>query len=63
MVEGYDNRAVIDSMIHMGLKFDQLINEFPPKGWVHVSYRKEGRGEVLEAYHEDGQTKYRPLPP
>ena len=61
IVDGFDNLAIIHTMVQMKLKFDQLINEFPPKGWVHVSYRKEGRGEVLEAYHEDGQTKYRTL--
>lgn len=45
------------------LEFDQLIWEFGDKNnpdWVHVSYKDEGnRKQVLVAYRDDKQTKYR----
>jgi hypothetical protein len=45
------------------LEFDQLIWEFGDDNnpdWVHVSYTKEGnRKQVLVAFREDKQTKYR----
>ena len=45
------------------LEFDQLIWEFGDKNnpdWVHVSYKDEGnRKEVLVAYRDDKQTKYK----
>jgi hypothetical protein len=45
--------------------FDQLIWEMgddKQPAWVHVSYRKEGnRKQVLRAFSENGQTKYKPF--
>ena len=45
------------------LEFDQLIWEFGDDknpDWVHVSYKDEGnRKQVLVAYRDDKQTKYR----
>jgi len=46
-----------------GVPFDQLILEFhtrgiPDSGWVHVSYRPRGRGEVLTAERISGRTVY-----
>ena len=45
------------------LEFDQLIWEFGDDNnpdWVHVSYTKHGnRKQVLVAFREDKQTKYR----
>lgn len=38
------------------LEFDQLIREFPPNGWVHVSYALPLRGEVL-LYTREGKTR------
>jgi zinc D-Ala-D-Ala carboxypeptidase len=48
------------------LSFDQLIGEFPDNmgeyAWVHCSYKEEGnRGEVLVAYNDGGETRYKRL--
>ena len=43
------------------LEFDQLIWEFGDKeqpDWVHVSYAKKNRKEVLKAIKKNGVTKY-----
>ena len=40
--------------------FDQVIREFPPGGWVHVSYGPRLRHQALVASKEDGRTVYRP---
>ena len=47
------------------LDFDQLISEFyteqhPDSGWVHCSYRADGknRKQCLTAYKENGKTRY-----
>lgn len=43
--------------------FDQLISEFPKDeipSWVHVSFAKNNRMQVLKAISENGQTKYVP---
>lgn len=42
--------------------FDQIIREFPPGGWVHVSYsRTRQRGTKLLASLQKGRTVYSPL--
>lgn len=53
--------------IEANLEFDQLILEFytkgiPDSGWVHVSYRADGknRRSVLTAARVDGKTVYTP---
>lgn len=39
--------------------FDQLIQEFD--SWIHISYRKNPRGQVLRAIKQgNGHTKYIP---
>jgi len=44
--------------------YDQLIREFPPGGWVHVSYAGLGRRSSLVARRrEDGTTIYSPWRP
>lgn len=45
-------RAVIDA----GLPFDQLIYEFGPTGWMHVSHSPASgqRGQVLSSSHQPG---------
>ena len=47
------------------LEFDQLISEFytdqhPDSGWVHCSYKVDGknRKQCLTAYKENGKTRY-----
>lgn len=43
------------------LPYDQLILEFPPTGWVHISYsRQQRRGEILKAIKVNGKTTYIP---
>ena len=58
------NNAEIFHYIKDNLEFDQLIWEFgncEQPQWIHVSYttRRKNRGQVLIAYKENGQTKYR----
>lgn len=48
--------------IYRNLLFDQLIREFPPGGWVHVSYDPQrNRKEGLLATRQAGRTLYEPL--
>ncbi|GGD64722.1 DUF882 domain-containing protein [Erythrobacter arachoides] len=44
--------------IRDNLPFDQVILEFPPTGWVHVSYSTRLRGETLTARKINGRTVY-----
>lgn len=38
--------------------YDQVLREFPPGGWVHVSYGPRNRRQALLATKRDGQTVY-----
>jgi hypothetical protein len=49
---GLSNRAVIAALRESALPFDQAIYEFGEAGWVHASYSRDGRRELLEAYHD-----------
>ena len=43
------------------VNYDQVIREFPPGGWVHVSYDPErGRRESFVAVKRNGKTVYDP---
>ena len=55
-----DNKVIFDTILEMGLDFDQMINEFDYK-WIHISYnKKKNRKQVLEAYKDgNNKTKYR----
>ena len=54
-----DNKAIWDKVIELGLPFDQMINEFE-FSWIHISYNHEhNRKSLLEAYKENGRTKYK----
>ena len=57
-----DNKVIFDTILEMGLDFDQMINEFDYK-WIHISYnQKKNRKQVLEAYKDDNnKTKYREI--
>lgn len=62
--EGGSNLEVA-KWIRDNLIFDQLILEFwdgedPYSGWIHCSYRDDGknRGEVLQAIRRSGKTHY-----
>jgi len=54
-----DNKAIWDKIIELELPFDQMINEFE-FSWIHISYNHEhNRNSLLEAYKENGRTKYK----
>lgn len=56
------NRQIFD-FIKDNLPFDQLIYEFGDDNnpdWVHVSYVRNGRRQILKAFKINGQTKYFP---
>ena len=59
---GVTNKDVFDYIL-MNLEFDQLIYEFGDAinpAWVHVSYNEnKNRNKVLQAYRENGKTKYK----
>lgn len=41
------------------LPFDQLIDEYPPNGWIHVSYSGRNRRETLTInHHGTASTKF-----
>lgn len=63
--DGFDNKKLAETIVSMGLPFDQLILEFhvpgdPNSGWVHVSHKRAGpqRKEVLRAVSRAGKTVY-----
>ena len=54
-----DNKVIWDKVIELDLPFDQMINEFE-LSWIHISYNHEhNRKSLLEAYKENGRTKYK----
>jgi len=59
-VDGVMNNKIIwNKIIELGLPFDQMINEFE-YSWIHISYNEEhNRKSLLEAYRENGKTKYK----
>ena len=53
------NKVMYDWILDSGLEFDQMINEFD-FSWIHISYNHEhNRKSLLEAYKENGRTKYK----
>lgn len=60
IVAGMSNEAVCQRIMDMGLPFRQLILEFPPNGWVHVSIGNAGtaKQEVLTASKQGKATVY-----
>lgn len=59
------NNEIIAAIKHAKLPIDQCIVEFRDENgepnWIHVSYSDKRRGEFLEAYKDNGVTKYRRL--
>jgi len=51
--------AEVFNWLQVHAPYDQLIREFPPKGWVHVSFVTAGRRSCLLAVSESGRTVYR----
>lgn len=48
-VEGMTNQELMKAIIDLKLPFDQLINEYEPNGWVHVSFDgARNRKQVLK---------------
>jgi zinc D-Ala-D-Ala carboxypeptidase len=59
-VHGESNLDVCQWMMR-NLNYDQLILEYPPSGWVHVSYSAHRmRNQELTAKRIGGRTKYLP---
>lgn len=60
-VQGMPNEDLFAAIMKLNLPFDQCIKEFLPNGWIHVSYRTDGkpqRGEKLQATKVNGKTVY-----
>ena len=54
-----NNKLLFDTILDMGLEFDQMINEYD-YSWIHISYSKDNnRCQLLEAYKDNGRTKYK----
>lgn len=63
---GMSNYDLAMAVINNKIEFDQLILEFytpgiPDSGWVHVSYRADGKNrfQILTAVRENGKTVYK----
>ena len=53
--------AEVFNWLQANAPYDQIIREFPPGGWVHVSYDVDrNRLQGLLAMSENGKTVYRP---
>lgn len=58
-VDGFTNEELFNFIVNLKLPFDQLILEFPPNGWIHISYDdKRNRREKLIATKKGGKTIY-----
>jgi zinc D-Ala-D-Ala carboxypeptidase len=57
-ISGLTPKQVCETIIRLGLPFDQLICEF--NSWVHVSYGPKNRREILTAVKRGGKTVYLP---
>ncbi|MGL5665840.1 MAG: D-Ala-D-Ala carboxypeptidase family metallohydrolase [Shewanella sp.] len=53
---------ICKALVAAGIKFDQLILEFPERGdgaWVHIGFnRTSERGQILTATKQGGKTRY-----
>lgn len=45
-VPGVPHNEVYNWIYSGNVDFDQVIREYPPDGWVHVSYRRDGNRKV-----------------
>ena len=58
-VDGFTNEELFNFIVNLKLPFDQMILEFPPNGWIHISYDdKRNRKEKLIATKKGGKTIY-----
>lgn len=55
-----NNKKIFDTILELGIEFDQMINEFNYR-WIHITYSKgNNRNKLLEAYKdENNRTKYK----
>jgi uncharacterized protein YcbK (DUF882 family) len=62
IVPGLTPRDVCERIVKLELPFHQLILEFPPQGWVHVSVAPQGARapgkQIRTARKINGQTRY-----
>lgn len=61
IIAGYTPYAAAVAISAMSLPWNQLIHEFPPNGWVHVSVAQSGerpRREIKTARIVAGRTEY-----
>lgn len=61
IVPGFTTLEVCERIIKLELPFHQLIHEFPPSGWVHVSVAPKGQraaGDIRTARKVNGLTRY-----
>jgi uncharacterized protein YcbK (DUF882 family) len=55
------NIEVVHVIRTLALPFDQVIYEFGPAGWIHVSYGPRARREALSSSFSGGKVVYLPL--
>jgi zinc D-Ala-D-Ala carboxypeptidase len=61
IVPGFSPREVCERIVKLELPFHQLILEFPPQGWAHVSVAPAGKapaGDIRTARKVNGLTRY-----
>lgn len=47
-VDNMNNQELMKVIIYLKLPFDQLINEYEPNGWIHISFdEKRNRKQIL----------------
>lgn len=47
-VDGMTNEELMKFIINLNLPFDQLISEYEPNGWIHISFdEKRNRKQIL----------------
>lgn len=48
-VDGMTNEELMKVIIDLDLPYDQVINEYEPNGWVHISFdEKRNRKQILK---------------
>jgi hypothetical protein len=59
-VKGMANKQLAQFIqLRFGEEIDQIINEFPPDGWVHVGLADKPRKQLLTAVKFNGKTHYK----
>lgn len=59
-MDGLSNKKLAEFIRDkFGNEVDQIINEFPPDGWVHVGLADKPRRQLLTAVKVNGKTHYK----